>query len=178
MVIQTGQPPLHGKASCIGLPNDSSAPLSGRVRLEENASNGETGRPRRRVTGLERPARGGAGRPLTRRCGLLISRSFHEGAAWRCSTVATAIVFLWTSSPTKMVVSILIRSSCLGIGIAHAKQSALRSRALVDTSGRVTNQVTRAPSGHDGLSIGKADQFFSDTDDARFVKPAANQLHR
>lgn len=77
-----------------------------------------------------------------------------------------------------MVVSILIRSSCLGIGIAHTKQPPLRSSALVDTSGRVTNQVTRAPSGHDGLPIGKADQLFSDTDDARFVKPAANQLHR
>jgi len=94
------------------------------------------------------------------------------------ATVATAIVFLWTSRPTKMVVSVMIRSSCLGLGLASARQPPLRSSALFDTSGRVTHQATRVPSGHDGLGKGRKAMKTSKFTDAQKAFTIRQGEHR
>jgi hypothetical protein len=103
-------------------------------------------------------------RPALTRCiskGLVDSGAFgivprsRISAVARAWTVASAIIFRRPSSPMKMAESSLIRSSCLGTGLADAKQLPLRSRALTRKVGRVSDQVTRVPGGHDGpASVG------------------------
>ena len=69
----------------------------------------------------------------------------------RPSTVATAIVFLWTSNPTKMVLSVMTLLVSADKRCSE-EQSTLRSRALVDMSGWVTHSMANISCGHDRLA--------------------------